>query len=151
MHESLVNVCEFVYFFWRIYMFFHIFVFFCMYLLNICMLLEYFYGNCIPIILFICLWIILPVCLCFIFKVFACVYGWFYVLHDIRSIILCKIRNENQIQKWVTVIDTNQFGYESVLYSMRMSMRIYMLHVSFHVTCYDFRKNVCFLSKHSCC
>ena len=80
----------------------------------------------------------LPVCLCFIFKVFACVYGWFYDLHDIRSIISCKIRNENQIQKWLTVIDTNQFGYGSVLNSMRMSIRIYMLHESFHVTCYNF-------------
>ena len=80
----------------------------------------------------------LPVCLCFIFKVFACVYGWFYDLHDIRSIISCKIRNENQIQKWITVIDIKQFGYWSVLYSMRMSIRIYMLHESFHVTCYNF-------------
>ena len=80
----------------------------------------------------------LPVCLCFIFKVFACVNGWFYDLHDFHSIISCKIRNENQIQKWLTVIDTNQFGYGSVLNSMRMNIRIYMLHESFHVTCYNF-------------
>ena len=138
LYVSLVNVCEFVYFFWRFYMFFHIFVFFCMYLLIICMLLEYFYGKLYTYNTFHMSSNILPVCLCFIFKVFACVYGWFYVLHDIRSIILCKIRNENQIQKWLTVIDTNQFGYGSVLNSMRMSIRIYKLHESFHVTCYNF-------------
>ena len=138
LHVSLVNVCEIVYFFWRFYKFFS----------YICILLHVFVDHLyVSWVIFGKLYTyntfhmssnIFPACLCFIFKVFACVYGWFYVLYGIRSIILCKIHNENQIQKWLTVIDTNQFGYGSVLYSMRMSMRIYMLHVSFHVTCYNF-------------
>ena len=49
-----------------------------------------------------------------------------------------KIMQRKPDSEWLTVTDTNQFGYGSVLYSMRMSMRIYMLNVSFHVTCYNF-------------
>ena len=75
LHVSLVNVCEFVYFFWRFYMFFHIFVFFCMYLLIICMLLEYFYGKLYTYNTFHMSSNILPVCLCFIFKSF-CMHLW---------------------------------------------------------------------------
>ena len=131
-----VNLCTFSEdFIWFFFIYLYSFACICW---SFACFLSIFMENCLPIILFIWLRIILPECLCFIFKVFACVYGWFYVLHDTRSIISCKIRNENQIQKWLTAIDINQFGYGSVLYSMRMSLRIYMLHVSFHVTCYNF-------------
>ena len=39
--------------------------------------------------------------------------------------------------------------YGSLLYSMRMLMRIYVLHVSYHVFYYIFRNLHVFLSKHT--
>ena len=84
----------------------------CIFLI-VCMLLEYFYGNLYIFISFhmssnilcVCLWL-LWLCLCFIFKVFACVYGWFYVLHDIPSIIYVKYAMETRFRNgyhWYTL------------------------------------------------
>ena len=118
LHVSWVKFWKIVYFFWRFYM---IFSYICIIFACICQSFVCFLSNFWKIGI--------------IFKVFACSFGWFCVLYGIRIIILGKILSENQIQKWLTVIDTNQFGYRNMLYSIRMSMRIYMLDVSFHVTC----------------
>ena len=83
LHVSLVNVCEFVYFFWRFYMFFS---YICISFACICWSFVYF----LSIFIEICLVFMYFFYVDFILKVFACVYGWFYVLHDTRSIISCK-------------------------------------------------------------